>query len=136
VGFIFNNTAVLAYSTYLHYVIFSKQVQSIQTLQLQTIAALGPMLHFANIRTTSELYLSVILDNVFEGILSLISLMMCIVTLGFLMAHLWMLSTGVTTNESFKWGDIKVALLLGEIVILDQDDPFMYHPHGPHPLLF
>jgi hypothetical protein len=132
VGFILNNTLVLAYSTYLHYVIFSKQVQSIQALQLRTIAALGPMLHSAKIRTTWELYWSVILDDVFEGMLFLICSMIGIVTIGFLIGHLWMLSTGTTTNESFKWSDIKDALLSGEILILDQDDPFMYHLHA-HP---
>jgi hypothetical protein len=39
--------------------------------------------------------------------------------------HLWLLSSGVTTSESFKWADVKDALAGGEIVILDQDDPFM-----------
>jgi len=47
-------------------------------------------------------------------------------TLGFMVHHLWLLSTGTTTNESFKWADIKEGLEVKEICILDADDPYMY----------
>lgn len=54
--------------------------------------------------------------------------MITFVTLGFLFHHIWLLSTGTTTNESFKWADIKDAMACGQIVILDKDDTFMYPP--------
>jgi hypothetical protein len=52
--------------------------------------------------------------------------MIGVVTAGFMLHHLWLLSTGTTTNESFKWADLKDALQADEIVVLDQNDPYMY----------
>ena len=100
----------------------------IQRRQRETIAALGAMLHSVKLRTKAQLYWSVILDAQFEGGLFLISVMISIVTIGFLLHHIWLLSTGTTTNESFKWADIKDALACGQIVILDQNDPLMSLP--------
>lgn len=60
----------------------------------------------------------------------LICAMICLVTTFFALHHMWLLSTGTTTNESFKWADIKEAIETGEIVVLDQDDPYMYPPQS------
>jgi hypothetical protein len=57
--------------------------------------------------------------------------MISVVTVGFMAHHLWLLSTGTTTNESFKWADVKDAFACGQICILDQDDPYMYCPSRP-----
>jgi hypothetical protein len=54
--------------------------------------------------------------------------MISIVTTGFMVHHSWLLSTGTTTNESFKWADLKEALDANEVVVLDSTDPFMYIP--------
>ena len=124
--FLLVNTLLLAYSTYLHYLIFSYQVAEIRAIQRKTIASFGSALHSYRLRPTHQLYWSVILDAELGGALSLISAMISAVTFGFTTHHSWLLSTGTTTNETFKWADIKDALAVGEIVVLDQDDPFMY----------
>jgi len=128
IAFLLVNICVLGYSSYLHYLIFSTKVAHIQRLQREAIAALGAMLHSVRLRTTTQLYWSVILEAEFGGAIFLISVMICVVTIAFLLHHIWLLSTGTTTNESFKWADIKDALACGQIVILDQDDPFMSFP--------
>jgi palmitoyltransferase ZDHHC4 len=124
--FILVNNLLLAYSSYLHYLVFSHKVAEIRLFQKQTIASFGAALHSVKLRSTYQLYTSVILEAEMGGALFLICAMICAVTAGFMLHHCWLLSTGTTTNESFKWADLKDALAAGEIVILDQDDPFMY----------
>ena len=124
--FILVNNLLLTYSSYLHYLVFSHQVAEIRLIQKKTIASFGAALHSFKLRSTYQLYTSVILEAEMGGALFLICAMMCAVTAGFMLHHGWLLSTGTTTNESFKWADLKDALAVGEIVILDQDDPFMY----------
>jgi palmitoyltransferase len=131
VGFLAVNILVLTYSSYLHYLIFSTQVANIRRLQRETIAALGPMLQSVKLRTTTQLYWAVILEAELGGALYLVSLMISVVTVGFMAHHVWLMSTGTTTNESFKWADVKDALACGQICILDQDDPYMYRPPCP-----
>lgn len=126
--FLVVNALLLAYATYLHYLVFSYQVAQIQLYQKHTIDALGALLHSVRLRSTSQLYWSVIIDADLGGALFLICAMICAVTTGFTLHHLWLLSTGTTTNESFKWADIKDAIAIGEIVVLDKDDSFMYIP--------
>src|SRR5271169_3123898 len=118
--FIIVNTSLLAYATYLHYLIFSYQVKQIRILQQKTIASFGAALHSVRLRSTSQLYWQVIIEAELSGALFLICAMISAVTAGFMMHHLWLLSTGTTTNESFKWADLKDALESGEIVVLDQ----------------
>jgi palmitoyltransferase ZDHHC4 len=124
--FIFVNTALLSYSTYLHWLIFSHKVARIRTLQRQTIASLGHALANVRLRSKYQLYLSVVLEGQMSGALFLICSMISVLTMAFLLHHLWLLSTGTTTNESFKWADIKEGLQTKEICILDADDPYMY----------
>ena len=124
--FLLVNTLLLAYASYLHYLIFSWQVKQIRILQKQTIASLGAALQAVRLRSTSQLYWSVIIEADLGGALFLICTMIGTVTAGFMLHHLWLLSTGTTTNESFKWADLKDALQADEIVVLDQDDPYMY----------
>ena len=126
--FLLVNTAILAYSAYLHYLIFSYQVARIRLFQQKTMASFGAVLHSVRLRSTSQLYWSAILDAELGGALFLVCAMTCCVTIGFTLHHLWLLSTGTTTNESFKWADIKDALEANEIVVLDQNDPFMLAP--------
>lgn len=95
-------------------------------MQKQTIASLGSALAKYKLRSTYQLYSSVILDAQMSGALFLICSMISILTTGFMLHHIWLLSTGTTTNESFKWADIKEGLELHEIVILELDDPYMY----------
>ena len=90
------------------------------------IESLGEFLHSVRLRTTYQLYLSVITEAELGGALFIICVMICVVTTGFTIHHLWLLSTGTTTNESFKWADLKDALAAGEIAVLGPDDPFMY----------
>jgi hypothetical protein len=124
--FLVANTALLSYSTWLHYLIFSNRVAQIREIQRQTIASLGAALHSYRLRTTYQLYNSAILEAQMGGALFLICAMISILTLFFTIHHLWLLSTGTTTNESLKWEDIKDALKIQEIVVLDKDDPYMY----------
>ena len=124
--FILVNNLLLTYSSYLHYLVFSHKVAEIRLIQKKTIASFGAALHSVKLRSTYQLYSSVILEAELGGALFLICAMMCAVTAGFMLHHGWLLSTGTTTNESFKWADLKDALAVGEIVILGQDDPFMY----------
>jgi palmitoyltransferase ZDHHC4 len=124
--FLLVNSLLLAYSSYLHYLIFSHEVARIRLFQQRTIESLGPALHSVQLRSTYQLYSSVILGAEMSGALFLICAMICAVTTGFMLHHCWLLSTGTTTNESFKWADLKDAMAAGEIVILDQDDPYMY----------
>ena len=131
--FLFTNASFLAYGTYLHYIIFSYQVAQIRLFQKKTIESFGAALHSVKLRSTYQLYWSVIIDAELGGALFLICSMICLVTTFFAMHHMWLLSTGTTTNESFKWADVKEAIESGEIVILDQDDSYMYLP--PHSIL-
>src|SRR5579859_5369595 len=124
-GFLLVNTAILSYSTYLHYLIFSHQVAQIRAVQKITIASFGSALHSVKLRSTFQLYQSVVLEAELGGALFLICAMIAAVTFGFTLHHSWLLSTGTTTNESFKWADLKDALEANEIVVLDADDPFM-----------
>jgi hypothetical protein len=123
--FLFVNTSLLAYSTYLHYLVFSHKVAKIQLIQQKTIASLGSVLHSVKLRSTYQLYWSSIIEADLGGALFLICAMISLVTFGFMAHHSWLLSTGTTTNESFKWADIKDAMDAGEVVILDETDPFM-----------
>ena len=126
--FLLVNAALLGYATYLHYLVFSYQVARIRLLRMKTIASFGAALHSVKLRSTWQLWQSVILEADLGGALFLVCGMICVVTTGFLLHHLWLLSTGTTTNESFKWADIKDALEVKEIVVLDQNDEFMYFP--------
>jgi hypothetical protein len=101
-------------------------VQQIRIFQQKTLESFGNALLSVRLRSTYQLYWSVIIEADMGGALFLICAMISLVTSGFMIHHLWLLSTGTTTNESFKWADIKDAIESGEIVILDQDDPFMY----------
>ena len=130
--FLVVNASFLAYATYLHYLVFSHHVAQIQLYRKHTIESLGALLHSVRLRSTSQLYWSVIIEAELGGALFLICGMICAVTIGFTLHHLWLLSTGTTTNESFKWADLKDAIEAGEIVVLDQDDPFMYSPPEIH----
>ena len=123
--FLLVNNLLLAYSSYLHYLIFSHKVAEIRLFQQKTIASFGSALHSVKLRSTYQLYSSVIMEAEMGGALFLVCAMICAVTAAFMLHHSWLLSTGTTTNESFKWADLKDALAAGEIVILDQDDPFM-----------
>lgn len=123
--FLLVNNLLLAYSSYLHYLIFSHKVAEIRLFQRKTIASFGLALHSVKLRSTYQLYSSVILEAEMGGALFLVCAMICAVTAGFMLHHCWLLSTGTTTNESFKWADLKDTLAAGEIVILDQDGPFM-----------
>ena len=123
--FLVVNTSLLAYGAYLHYLIFSHRVAQIRLLQRQTIASFGSALHYVRLRSTSQLWWSAIIEAELGGALFLICIMICIVTTAFLLHHLWLLSSGTTTNESFKWADVKDALSSGIIVVLDQDDEYM-----------
>jgi len=123
--FLGTNASLLAYASYLHYLIFSYQVSQIRLFQKKTIESFGAALHSVKLRSTYQLYWSVILEAELGGALFLICAMICLVTTFFALHHIWLLSTGTTTNESFKWADIKEAIDTGEIVILDQDDSYM-----------
>ena len=123
--FLLVNNLLLGYSSYLHYLIFSHKVAEIRLFQKKTIESFGAALHSVKLRSTYQLYSSVILDAEMGGALFLVCAMICAVTAGFMLHHCWLLSSGTTTNESFKWADLKDALAAGEIVILDQNDPFM-----------
>ena len=124
--FLFVNTVLLGYGAHLHYLLFSYRVQKIRLFQKSTIAQFGPALHSVRLRTRTQLWWSVIVDADMGGALFLICSLISILTFFFMVHHLWLLSTGTTTNESFKWSDIKEALETGEIAVLDQDDPLMY----------
>jgi hypothetical protein len=111
--------------------VFSHKVAQIRLIQRQTIASLGSVLHSVKLRLTYQLYWSSIIEAELGGALFLICAMISLVTFGFMAHHSWLLSTGTTTNESFKWADIKDAMDAGEVVVLDETDPFMYS-HSPH----
>jgi palmitoyltransferase ZDHHC4 len=124
--FLVVNAALLGYSTYVHWTIFSYRVGQIREVQRQTIASLGHALHSYRLRSTYQLYTAVILEAQLGGALFLICTMICLLTTAFTAHHLWLLSTGTTTNEQLKWADIKYGLAVREIVVLDPDDEYMY----------
>src|SRR5947207_6680119 len=97
--FLVVNALFLAYASYLHYLVFSHQVAQIQLYQKYTIKSLGALLHSVRLRSTSQLYWSVIIEAELGGALFLICAMLCAVTAAFMLHHLWLLSTGTTTNE-------------------------------------
>lgn len=123
--FLVVNAALLAYATYLHYLIFSYQVDQIRLFQKKTIASLGMALHSVRLRSKWQLWQYVVIEAEYGVALFLVCGMICAVTTGFLLYHLWLLSTGTTTNESFKWADIQDGLETNEIIVLNQDDEFM-----------
>ncbi|ORY03982.1 zf-DHHC-domain-containing protein, partial [Basidiobolus meristosporus CBS 931.73] len=62
----------------------------------------------------------VINENVHLGALGIFAVLCAIIVSVFLLAHLYTLSDGTTTNESFKWEDIKEAVDEGRLFMKSQ----------------
>ncbi|ODQ52600.1 zf-DHHC-domain-containing protein [Saitoella complicata NRRL Y-17804] len=102
-GFLAANAITLTYGTYLTY----------HVLYLKMSGSDEDQLWVRWINTMAE-YREL-------GAVFILCLMCSLIMIGFLVAHMYLIWAGTTTNDSLKWGDIKYALKKGTIVVFDDE---------------